>query len=140
MQALLQFLKEIEPIVQLATLVLLARYVWDTAKIKRASLRQSEALFQPYLVLEHRLRRLEAQVWDFKSTNTAATELPDDIFVVNIGTGPAQDILLSFDRIDTPENLWETEIPYVLAGDRIPINFVRHRFTTGEVTFDVRSM
>jgi len=136
MQSLLQLLKEIEPVIQLATLILLARYVLDTAKIKRASLDQSEALFQPCLVLEYRLRGLEEQIWDLTATTTAATKLPEKVFVTNIETGPAQDITLSFYQSDSGENIWETGIPFILAGNSFPIGYAQNRFSSGEVVFE----
>lgn len=132
----LQLLKELEPLIGIATLLLLAKYASDTASIKRASINQTEALFQPCLVLEYRLRGLKEQIWDLTATTTAASELPEEVFVTNIGTGPAQDIALSFDQTDSGENLWDTDIPFILAGNSFPVGFARNRFSSGEVIFE----
>ncbi len=129
---LLDTLKEYEPAIQVAGLVLLARYVWDTSRIKWASLRQTESLFQPCLVLEASLRPAKDQIVDNADGPASATQLRDPVVCRNIGTGPAVAILFAFSGLNKD---FQFLAPHIDINGRFELPLGHNTLSRGKIAF-----
>jgi hypothetical protein len=131
--SILTTLKQVEPIINLTALILLAIYVIATWSIKRSSVTQSEAVLRPCLVLEQRNRDQFDQIMD----HLASTELAEKIIIHNIGTGPALEINYSFRQVG-PAKQWSflSKVPYLLSGEQMVLPVSRSMLTAGEFAFE----
>lgn len=117
------------PVIQLAGVILLFKYVVDTAAIKKATL-------QPFLVLDHELRDAADQILSqYHHHPIPATELAETLLVRNIGTGPAYDVVFTFDGVDHIET-WRSSTPYLKPGQAIEPAIAKSLIKQGNITFE----
>jgi len=116
------------PVIQLAGVILLFKYVVDTAAIKMATL-------QPFLVLDHELRDADDQILSQSHHPTPATELAENLLVRNIGTGPAYDVVYTFDGVEHIET-WRSSTPYLKPGQAIQPAISKSFINRGDVKFE----
>ena len=72
------------PVIQLAGVILLLKYVADTAAIKKATAAIKMSTLQPFLVLDQELRDASDQILGQSHHPTPATELAENLLVRNI--------------------------------------------------------
>lgn len=130
---ILDFLRTWSPVIEVSTLVLLAVYVIDTARIRRASVRQADAVYQPCLVLAVQPRPPADQVADGVEGTAAASRVHPSVAIQNIGTGPAVQIQWRF--IDLKPAL-SFSIPYILAGEAYRAPLGRQTVMQGRLVFE----
>jgi hypothetical protein len=131
----LAYLKQFEPLIQLLTLIFLVVYVFDTRRIRKASVTQASALYQPCLVLEQKLREPMRQILDSIDGPAPVTEVASPLTLQNIGTGPAVQITWRFAGLTPP---MEFSVPYLLAGQRCSLALGQNTVTTGQLVFEAR--
>ncbi len=111
------------PVIQLVGVILLWKYVIDTAAMRMATL-------APFLILDQKLRDADNQILSQSHQPTPATELAENLLIRNIGTGPAFDVVYIFDGVEHIET-WRSSIPYLKAGQAtelaIPKNSIKQR-------------
>jgi len=115
------------PVIQLAGVLLLFKYVVDTEAIKMATL-------QPLLVLDQELRDTDDQILRQSHKATPATVLAENLLVRNIGAGPAYDVVYTFDGVEHMESL-RSSIPYLKPGQGIQPAISKIFIDRGEVKF-----
>jgi len=130
-----QTLSDWRPVIETATLITLLKYGWDTARIKSASINQSESAHQPLLVLDHELRNAKDQIVDQSNDPTPATELAERLAIRNIGAGPAHGIVCNFEGVDSI-GAWRSSIPYLKSGQGIEPAISKSFITRGEIHFE----
>lgn len=123
------------PVIQFVGVVLLLKYVADTAAIKRETSDIKMATLQPFLVLDHELRDDADQILQRSHLPTPATELPEKLLVRNIGTGPAYDVVFTFDGVERVKT-WSSSTPYLKPGQAIEPAISKTVVKRGDVTFD----
>lgn len=114
------------PVIQLAGVILIFKYVRDTAAIRMATL-------QPLLVLDQQLRDTDDQILRQSHHATPATVLAENLLVRNIGTGPAYDVIYTFDGV---ERIFRSSIPYLKPGQAIQPAISKIFIDRGNVKFE----
>ena len=134
---LLETIKAAEPLIQVATLLALLKYAYDTSRIMRATVAQSQAIHQPCLVLEMALREQNTVIFAQAMKETApSTRLADRAVIHNIGVGPAYAISYSFAGGENNTlNDAPALVPYLLPGQKIEVAYPRPLLVRGAVTF-----
>jgi hypothetical protein len=127
--AFLKVVNDWLPVIQLVGVILLLKYVMDTAAIKMATL-------QPFLVLDHELRDASDQlIFRHSHRPTPATELPDNLLIRNIGAGPAYDVVFTFEGVERIGS-WKSSTPYLKPGQAIEAPIAKISIKRGEAKFE----
>lgn len=115
------------PVIQLLGVILLLKYVMDTAAIKKAT-------HQPLLVLDHKLRDANAQILGQSVDPTPATEIAEPLLVRNIGAGPAYRVVYTFDGVEHI-GTWRSSTPYLKPGQAVEPAIPQKFIQRGDVKF-----
>lgn len=116
------------PVIQLVGVILLLKYVIDTAAIKRAT-------HQPLLVLDHKPRDPDDQILDQSGEPTPATELAETILVRNIGEGPAYGVAYTFDGVEGI-GTWRSTAPYLKTSQGTEPAISKMSIKRGTIKFE----
>jgi hypothetical protein len=123
------------PVIQLAGVILLLKYVADTAAIKKATAAIKMATLQPLLVLDQELRDRDDQILSQSHRPTPTTLLAGKLLVRNIGTGPAYDIVYTFDCVDGIRTL-RSSTPYLKPDQGIEPAISKSLIKRGDIKFE----
>jgi hypothetical protein len=123
------------PVIQLAGVILLFKYVVDTAVIKKATVAIKMATLQPLLVLDQEIRDTDDQILRQSDRPTPATVLAQKLLVRNIGTGPAYNVIYTFDCIDGIRIL-KSSTPYLKPGQAIEPAISKNLIKRGDIKFE----
>lgn len=122
----------IQAVIGLAGVAVVFKYMLDTAKIKNAT-------YQPLLVLKHELRdatdQILSQFLDGSGDPTPSTQLAGKLLVRNIGTGPAHDVVFTFQGVERIGTL-SSSIPYIEPERGVEIAIPKGLIKRGGVTFE----
>jgi hypothetical protein len=120
------------PAIQLAGVILLAKYVWETTEIRKRT-------HQPLLVLDHKLRDAMDQILrrtlgEFDDLNPT-TELAEKLLVRNIGVGPAYKVVYKFEGIERI-GIWRSDTPYLKPDQAIEVPISKSFVNRGDIKFE----